>query len=101
MAASPQASEAIDRTLIESATDGDLEDLFTAYVLRVQSRGPSLELPVSLQAHFVARAVEAQVLAGGFNQLLFKAPGIGRRKLQLPDKAVESYARTPGSHRHA
>lgn len=63
---------------IESAADEDLEDHLLEYVKRLQVTDPGSvhSLPLSLQAHFVAYVVDREVLSGGFNQLLYTAPGI-------------------------
>lgn len=64
--------------LIESASDGELENRLFEYVMRLRETDPGAmhSLPLSLQAHFVAYVVDHQVLSGGFNQLLFAAPEI-------------------------
>jgi hypothetical protein len=68
----PPTPEAITAELFASTSDDILENVLLNYVLDVQQRFPDLlgELPVALQAHYVAFVVDAEVLNGGFNQLM-------------------------------
>ena len=74
----PDSPRPVDPSVIASVEDDELEDLLAGYVLQVLETDPRAVggLPVSLQSHFVAYVVEREVLAGGFNQLLFRAPDI-------------------------
>ncbi|MEX0790766.1 MAG: DUF4375 domain-containing protein [Actinomycetota bacterium] len=66
-------------TSVFDPEDGaELENLLAGYVLGVLAEEPAAvgALPRTLQAWFVAFVVDREVMAGGFNQLLFKAPEI-------------------------
>ena len=74
----PEQPPPVDASVVASGDDDQLEDLLAGYVLQILETDPRAVggLPVSLQSHFVAYVVEREVLAGGFNQLLFRAPEI-------------------------
>jgi Domain of unknown function (DUF4375) len=74
----PPTPRAITAELFASTSEDILENVLLNYVLDTRQRFPDQmrELPVALQAHFIAFTVDAEVLNGGFNQLMFNSPEI-------------------------
>src|SRR5690349_15416669 len=91
----PPMPIALTAELFVSTPDDILENVLLNYVLDTQQRFPELveQLPVALQAHYVAFMVDAEVLNGGFNQLMFNSPEIAKvaaeafRYLEMPSAA--------------
>jgi Domain of unknown function (DUF4375) len=82
----PPTPPAVTAELFASTPDDILENVLLNYVLETQQRFPDLVecLPVALQAHYVAFMVDAEVLNGGFNQLMFNSP-------QIAEVAAEAF----------
>jgi hypothetical protein len=82
----PPTPEAITSDLLAATADDVIENVLLNYVLDVLQHRPDTaeDLPIALQAHYLAFILDCEVLNGGFNQLFFNHP-------EMADDAAEAF----------
>jgi len=82
----PSTPEAITSDLLAATSDDIIENVLLNYVLDFLQHRPdnAEDLPIALQAHYLAFILDCEVLNGGFNQLFFNHP-------EMADDATEAF----------